>query len=185
MRLVRTQKLPAFFAYSGEPRSVRFFWRVKAAEVDRSVIAFYLGGKSWSLASLSDAARQPSIGATAVPFVLLMSCFSQVSPAIVSAIAIFVIDRLRPFAGLHSPDHAMRSVMSVTHVYKIIPPVWICAARSSAGEKSIPSGLRMRILEVVQWARLPRQRARVRVIIETFTQIFCARQPLSHGECIA
>lgn len=184
MRLVGTQELSAFFASRSKPCGVRFLGRVETAEVNLSMVSLYLGRESWSFAGSSYAARQARFRSAAVPFILLVSCFSQVLPAIVSAVTIFVIDRLRPFASLHSPDHAMQTVMRFADLDGIISPIRICASRSSASEKPIPCSSRVGVLEMVEQARFPGQGTGLRVIVEALAQILCGRQ-LRHGECIA
>lgn len=184
MKLVGAQEISTFFAGRSKPCGVRFLGRVETAEMNLSMVSLYLGRKSRSFARSSYAARQSRFRSAAVPFVLLVGCFSQVFPAIVSAVTIFVIDRLRPFAGLHSPYHSMQTVMRFANLHEIIAPIRICASRSSASEKRIPCSLRVGVLEMVERARFPGQGTGLRVIVEALAQILCGRQ-LRHGECIA
>lgn len=185
MKLVGTQEIATFIANGCEPCGMGFFWRVKAAKMDLPTVPLYLGGETWTFARSPHSARQSSVRTIAVPFVLLVSCFSQVLPAIVSAVAIFMIDRLRPFAGLHSPDHAVQTVVRLADLNKIVAPFRVRASGFSVGEKSIPRGLCMRILKVMRRPCFPRQHASMGIIVETFAQILCGRQILRHRECIA
>lgn len=181
MRLVGAEKLAALFADSRQPCGVRFLGRVKTAEMDRLMVPFYLSSETLSFARSPHAAGKSSFRSAAVPFVLLMRCLAQIFPAIIPAVTILVVDRTRPFAGLHGPDYAVHPMVSVIHVDKVVSPIGVGASRSPAGEKSIPGILRVLILKVMKGARFPGQQARRGVVIQTLTQVLCAGQLLGHG----
>lgn len=187
MRLIRAQKFSAFFADSGKPCSVRFFWRVIGAQRFEGARAVIFGSIQMSDKSAvlepPDTARQNPFGTIPVPFVLLMRRFAQIVPAIICPIAVLMVDLIRPVSRLHHPNDAMSEKHAP--VKTDIEIARVRTARLFTRVAAVPFALIVRVFEMMQRARPPYQHTRIGVIVETFPQILCGRQPFRHRECVA
>lgn len=177
--LILLQKLTTHFGDVSKPCSVSFLGSVKAAEVDRFMIEFYLRCKSRAFARTPYTTWQHSVRSRAVPFILLVRRFSQVCPAVVVPVAVYMVNRLRPCSGHHRPDDAMHKNLPAVDLSLYVSGI----PRSClpAGEIAVPSSLGISMLEMVQRARLPRQSSGKRIIRQSLMQIVCGWELLHIG----
>jgi hypothetical protein len=166
--LVGAKELAAFGSNGSEPSRMGFLGGGERTEVD--LLTLDVSVCREAAVSPSHAARPLTPIKRPVPSVLLTRCLPQIAPAVVRTVKIGVIKMGWPFTGLHGPDNAMREQSVAVHANADIPFV-IRGVHVGKGKSAVPCVLCMRALEMVQWARLPRQQSSGRVIRETLVQV--------------
>ena len=177
MTLLGMEKLSTLLLNEGQPCGVRLLGRVKAAEVDFLPVYRRASNEFGTITTQSHATREISFPKAAVPQVLLLSSLTEIVPAVVSAIAVFVIDLFRPRSHLHDPDHAMGQIVGLIDRHEDISTM-ADGARFLPCKTSIPCCVSVSILKVAQWARFPRQVAGIRIIRQALTEVFCSVERL-------
>lgn len=170
--LVGAEKLAALFIDKFAPRSVRFFRRVIGADVNKLPSARRSASHKTARAALArdDTTRQLTRVAT-VPLVLLACCLTEVFPAVIRRVTVFVVNCiLGPFACLHDPNQAMSSELPSVHE-KPNMAIAVRQSRCPASPTGVPPALRFLVLEMVQGPGSPDQHADIGIVGKAFAQI--------------
>lgn len=179
MTLFGPKELASLLTHEATPSLVRQFWCVVSADVDQPTVTDCPRHKATSLAlARHNTTRQKSVVLSAVPHVLLVGRLAQIVPAIIRRLAILMVDRLGPSAGLNDPDQTMCSELACIHEDTRMP-IPVRTTCWFSGKATVPFALRRLMLEVMQRSCFPRQDAGSGIVGKALTQIIGCRQPFS------
>jgi hypothetical protein len=184
MSLIGAEKLSALLTDSQTPCAVRGLRRLVRAEIGHRAVAYYAGHKMPRLVVTWHNAARQFASVPPIPLILLGSRQPQIRPSIIRRIAVYVIDRFRPFAGLHKPDHTVCGELTVIQRETDVS-VSVRYPDALPAETGIPRVPRRIFLEMVRRSLAPSKRAGLGVIHKALSKVLNCGQPFTHWGSLA